>query len=483
MQKNIAGPISPDDRLFPGMPGQRLSALGLCATALLAAAAHADTVTTSAAANAADADGDDDDDDLQEVTVSGVRSLLHDKLADTPLDTPQSITVIGNELISAQGATRLEDALRNVPGITLNAGEGAARGDTINIRGFSAFNDFFIDGIRDAAVYNRDIFDADAVEVLEGPSAVLFGRGSTGGAVNQVTKAPLLTPLDSVATLFGTNDLLRATGDFNFPFDSAAALRLNLMGESSEAPGRDFVKNRRWGVAPALGFGIGEADTLTLALLHQQEDNVPDSGIPFVDGRPAPVPLDSDYGLVSDRNTTQVDIATLRYKHDFSSVVSIADTLRYAHYEFDYQQAMPNFGTDVPGPDEPLQDILVGRDYPASSGIETNLDEQLDLTAHLQTGPVTHALVTGVEFARQTYDLDRYTNPFNSDNDWVPETPLLAPNPFEPLPFLRPVSSTQDTTAHAASFYATDTIGFGPHFDLLASGRFDRFQADYDQVN
>ena len=162
----------------------------------------------------------------------------------------------------SQGATRLEDALRNVPGITLNAGEGAARGDTVNIRGFSAFNDFFIDGIRDAAVYTRDIFDADAVEVLEGPSAVLFGRGSTGGAINQVTKAPLLTPLESVTSIIGSNDLIRATGDFDMPFGTAAALRLNVMGESSrerrsrlrqESPlghrAGDGIRHRRAGFA------------------------------------------------------------------------------------------------------------------------------------------------------------------------------------------------------------------------------------------
>ncbi len=158
---------------------------------------HADTASGLAGDN-------DGDEDLQEVSVTGVRSVLRDKLGETELNAPQSVTVISSELIAAQGATRLEDALRNVPGITLNAGEGAARGDTVNIRGFSAFNDFFIDGIRDAAVYTRDIFDADAVEVLEGPSAVLFGRGSTGGAINQVTKAPLMLPLENFTAIAGT---------------------------------------------------------------------------------------------------------------------------------------------------------------------------------------------------------------------------------------------------------------------------------------
>ncbi|HEY6457524.1 MAG TPA: TonB-dependent siderophore receptor [Steroidobacteraceae bacterium] len=455
-----------------------LGTAGLCASTVLGTTAHADT----AAATASSANDNDGDENLQVIRVTGVRSLLRDKMGDTELTTPQSVTVINSELITGQAATRLEDALRNVPGITLNAGEGAARGDTVNIRGFSAFNDFFIDGIRDAAVYTRDIFDADSVEVLEGPSAVLFGRGSTGGAINQVTKAPLLTGLESLNSMVGTNDLFRTTGDFNFPFGTAAAFRMNVMGESSTMAGSSFAKNRRWGIAPALGFGIGEQDSLTFTYLHQHEDNVPDNGIPFIAGSPAPVARDSDFGLVSDINTTTADIGTAHYQHDFSANLSISDTLRYAHYQFDYQSVMPNFGTTAPTAASPLASILVGRDRPASSGIQSNLTEQLDLTAHFTTGPLTHALLTGLEVARQTSDLGRYSNPFDTNNLWIPQTPLLDPNPVAPLPGNLPVTSQQDTTARSESVYITDTIGFNQYFDLLASARYDRFAADYDQL-
>src|ERR1700686_247620 len=173
----------------------RIRAMAACASSLLGiSAAQADPVVADQAAST------DDDKKLQEVTVSGVRPLLHDKLPQDLQDTPQSISVVSEQLISAQAATRLEDALKNVPGITLNAGEGAARGDTVNLRGFSAFNDFFLDGIRDAAVYARDSFDLESVEVVKGPSAVLFGRGSTGGAINQVSKAPLPIALPPVPT-------------------------------------------------------------------------------------------------------------------------------------------------------------------------------------------------------------------------------------------------------------------------------------------
>jgi catecholate siderophore receptor len=455
---------------------QILGAVGVCASSFVGmATAHAES------APAVDADSQNSGGDLEQVTVNGVRPLLDDKLPGDLQDVPQSVTVVSKDLMTAEANTRLADALKNVPGITLNAGEGAARGDTVNLRGFSAFNDFFLDGIRDAAVYTRDTFNIDSVEVVKGPSATLFGRGSTGGAINQVSKAPTLDPLYSFAADVGTNHEYRATTDIDVPFSSSAALRFNAMGESSEVADRNYVHNERWGVAPSLALGIGEADSLILAFLHQQENNVPDSGVPFIDGRPAPVPREFYYGLASDRQTTDDNIGTLRFKHDFNSDLSIADTLRYARYEFDYQSSMPNFGTNVPTAAAPLDDIFVGRDAPGSSGTQTNLTNQTDLTARFSTGSVSHTLFTGFELARQSNDLSRYNNPFNGNNNWIPETPLLNPDATETLPGIQPITSQQNTTAHSAAVYATDTLGITPYLDFVAGLRFDHFSADYIQ--
>ena len=97
-------------------------------------------------------------------------------------------------VIKEQGVTNLQDALKNVPGITLNAGEGGTHGDLVNLRGFSAGDDYFLDGLRDTGLYNRDVFDYESLEVLKGPASTLFGRGTTGGVINQVSKAPGLYP-------------------------------------------------------------------------------------------------------------------------------------------------------------------------------------------------------------------------------------------------------------------------------------------------
>ena len=85
----------------------------------------------------------------------------------------------------------LKDALHNTAGITFLAAEGGE--EDIRLRGFSlaATGDIFVDGMRDPAFYDRDTFNNDSIELLRGSASMLFGRGSTGGAVNQVSKQPL----------------------------------------------------------------------------------------------------------------------------------------------------------------------------------------------------------------------------------------------------------------------------------------------------
>jgi catecholate siderophore receptor len=462
-------------------------AVGLCATAVAtetqtsAEPAQSDGATVSKRINADETGG------LSEVVVTGIRPLLGDKIPLQIKDTPQSVNVIAQKLLQEQSVTRLEDALKNVPGVTLNAGEGAARGDTINIRGFSAFNDFFLDGVRDAAIYVRDPFNLESIEVLKGPSATLFGRGSTGGAVNQVSKAPTLTPLGVLTADYGSNDEFRGALDVNAPIGPSAAFRLNAMGESSHVAGRDFVDNKHWGVAPELSLGIGGPTTATLAYFHLSEHDIPDSGVPFINGAPADVPRQNYYGLASDRAIAEVNIGTFRLTHEFNSSISVSNTFRYANYSFNYQFEAPNFGSvasggqGAPAPGTPLNTILVGRDSPSSSGVQTNLTDQGDLTARFKTGILSHTLVAGFEVARQTNDLDRYANPFDSNNNWVPETPLLHPDPNEARP-TEPVTTTQDTTADSEAGYVTDTVGVGSHLDLIAGVRVDRFAARYLQT-
>ena len=461
-----------------------LPSLALGGAAVLTAwSAGSAAIAETADTQAADADAAS----VSDVVVTGVRPLLGDKIPLTLKDTPQSVNVLPLQLLQNQAVTRLEDALKNVPGITLNAGEGAARGDTVNLRGFSAFNDFFLDGIRDAAVYNRDTFDLQQVEVLKGPSATLFGRGSTGGVINQVSKAPSLQPFGYVTIDGGTNDEIRGELDVDRPLSASSAVRFNAIGESSSTAGRDFVRNRRWGVAPSATFGIGQATTVTLEYMHLSEDGRPDTGVPFIDGAPAPVPRGADFGLLSDRARSDVDIGTLVVQHQFNANVSLENSFRAADYSFNYIFHSPNLGSvaaggqGAPAPGTPLSSILVGRDSPSSGANETNVTDELDATFRFETGPVRHVLVAGAELSWLTNDLFRYNNPFNKNNNWLPETPLLAPDPTMARPF-QPITGAQNTSANSQAAFVTDTMSLGPRFDFIAGARIDRFDAAFHQV-
>ncbi len=145
-----------------------------------------------------------------EVISSAQAVAASPKYSASVLDTPQTISAVPEQVMEDQGATTLRDALRNVAGISLAAGEGSAQGDNLTIRGFTARNDLFIDGMRDFGSYYRDPFNMQEVEVLQGPSSVTFGRGSTGGVVNQASKAPGLLGFVSGTFDLGTDLTRRA---------------------------------------------------------------------------------------------------------------------------------------------------------------------------------------------------------------------------------------------------------------------------------
>src|SRR5271167_5246013 len=158
----------------------------------------------------ADSDVPVDTDNLQSIEVTG--TAIHQTL-----DIPQSIDSIDKKELTEQHLTLVQDALRNVPGITLNSGEGGAHGDSVNLRGLSIPDSFFLDGVRDIGQYQRDTFNSEAISVLLGPGSAVFGRGSTAGVINSISKQPTLTPLAAITASAGEADLWRATGDFNLP--------------------------------------------------------------------------------------------------------------------------------------------------------------------------------------------------------------------------------------------------------------------------
>ncbi len=265
------------------------------------------------------------------------------------LDTAQTVNVVPQYVMQEQAATELRDTLRNVPGISLAAGEGGSQGDTLTIRGFNARNDIFLDGIRDFGSYYRDAFDFQAVEVLQGPAGIEFGRGSTGGVVNQESKEPELRKFVHANAQFGTDEMRRVSADINQPLTGlpdGAAFRLNVVGSQNMFAGRQISEVRRFGIAPALSFGLNTPTRYIFEYLHESENTTPDYGLPYFGAAVAPVDHSNYYGFASENYLrTNPDILTGKVEHDFSSRVSARNILRWANYPRDVRITEPQINT------------------------------------------------------------------------------------------------------------------------------------------
>jgi catecholate siderophore receptor len=194
--------------------------------------------------------------------------------------------------MEAQSATTLRDVLRNVPGITIQAGEGGTpAGDQMAIRGFSARTDIFIDGVRDFGGYSRDAFNLEQVEVTKGPASATSGRGSTGRVGEHGQQGAVAAGEPRVSLSGGNAEYKRGTLDLNQPVSGlgGASIRLNAMWQDAGTPGRDVVENTRWGVAPSIAIGLRTPTRLTASYFRLQQDGIPDYGLPWVPA--ANVPL------------------------------------------------------------------------------------------------------------------------------------------------------------------------------------------------
>lgn len=386
-------------------------------------------------------------------------------------DIPQSITVVNQQLMQDQGVATLKDALRNVPGITFAAGEGGRSGDQVVIRGFSAATDTYRDGMRDIGQYNRDAFNDEKVEVLKGASSMLFGRGSTGGVVNQVSKSPYLgNKLEGDLTI-GTNDYQRVTADINQMTGDHSAVRLNLM-DTHDGSDRGAAKNERWGIAPSVAFGLGEPTTVVLSYMHQEENNVPDYGVPYnsVTREPLSVDRSKFYGFDSDYEKTSADIVTAKVTHDFGNGTELSNQLRYNRFWRDVSPTAPRLASS-----DTSATGLMRRSKPMRDGVDQSVNNQTDLTTRFATGDIRHTLLTGLELTYELSDTSRYAL-LNT----LPTTTIGNPVSSTAYNAARYRSSNTKFQASDIALYGMDTIELTRQWKAVLGARFDRFEGDYN---
>ena len=406
-----------------------------------------------------------------------VEGVASPKYTEPLRDTPQTINVVPSTVIEERAATSLRDVLRNVPGISLVAGEGGGpQGDSLRIRGFAANTDLFVDQMRDPAQYNRDPFFVEQVEVVKGPSSTYVGRGSTGGSVNLVTKTPRLGAfVDGIATL-GTDETMRGTIDVNQPLAplgftalGGAAFRLAAMAHDSETAGRDVVEDTRYGFAPSLVFGLGRPTRVTLSGLYFEEHNIPDYGLPLVGGQPvADLDRSNFYGFRNlNTEDVTVEMTTLEIEHDLNESVTLRNQLR--------REYATRFSIVSPPRNPNVAAGTVTRNPTGRDGDTEFWINQTDATLRFATGPLGHTVVTGIELADEHAENQRIT--FAG----APLDNLFNPNPDAAFTGTRTPQAKTDVEADTFAYYLFDTIKIGENWQVLGGARWDRFAADFKQ--
>ncbi|MDO1528098.1 catecholate siderophore receptor Fiu [Fulvimonas sp. R45] len=442
---------------------------------------------------------------LPAVQVQGIANpykvdqLSSPKFTQPILDTPQTVSVISRELLQQQGATTLTQALQNSPGVgTFYVGENGSTstGDEIYMRGFDTAGSIFVDGVRDLGTISRDVFNIEQVEVTKGPDSTEYGRTAPTGAVNMVSKQPTLDTAVSGSVSYGSGNQKRATADWNQALGGDAAFRLNVLGQKSGVPGRDEVKNNRWGLAPSLAFGLGTPTRVYLDYLHVKQNNVPDGGIPTIGlpGYSSPDPtrpflgtaprVDTSgyYGTTDNHDRVAEDMFTAILEHDFSPDVTLHDTLRWGRTHQDYlltsfMASAANLRT--PDPADPSTWTLARSNPNFKDQTNRIVTNQTNLTASFETGAIAHSLSAGVELTQEKLSTD---GPGVLGKSAWPAASLYHPDPDVGGLVYGDTGASSRGKTNTTAAYLFDTLKFGTRWLVNAGARLDHYTTDFDSV-
>jgi catecholate siderophore receptor len=393
------------------------------------------------------------------------------KVLQDPHDIPQAVTTVTHSLIKDQQLSSLREALSNVAGLTFNAAEGGRAGDNMMLRGFYTFGDIYLDGVRDTAQYNRELFNTEQVDVLRGSAAMLFGRGQAGGVINQVSKMAKLSDENTVSAALGSYSYHQLSGDFNKMLDDTTAIRINVMDRAEEnyrknPSNGDRPRLDRQGIALSFGTGIGTDNELFLNHVTTVTNDDPDFGVSFVNKRPVNQNIGASkiddgvyYGGSKNFDTSNTSITTGIFTHKFSNDTQLRTQIRTADYERAYWAQKPS------------GDTLPTANFSATSAVTRKMHYQTqsvqsDFSTKFNLAGFEHQFLTGVEYLKEKnyrnslQDLDTSSGRFY---DASIES-ISAPSKFD---------------ADNYAVYFQDTVRIAPKWDVLFGVRRDEMRSEY----
>ena len=394
--------------------------------------------------------------------ITAVRSGLK------PMDNPQTIQVIGAEIIEQQQAIRLSEVLKNANGIYVSSARGGAQ-ESFFSRGYDmSANNMFKNGFRYNAGSIPDISGLDKVEFLKGGSALLFGNVAPGGIVNLVTKTPQFKSGGEIAMQIGSFSYYKPSIDFYGPLSKSIAFRINGSYENSESF-RDVVKNERLYINPSLLFVINPKTQMTVQGDYLSADWTPDFGTGIIGKQILDLPRNTFYGSLWSNGTTKSASASALVNHNFNDNWKLNFNASFQNYDRGSYSTAQLSGLEtyaIPGD--------WNRGLTKNKNLEQIFGDQLSLQGNFNTGSVKHQIFTGADWENSF--ATAYTFTFNEkyvETGTKNGQPVYGPTLYDTINLFTFDSNNQrmdiPVTDRATQITKTDTNRFGVYFQDFIS--------------
>ncbi|MEE1866211.1 TonB-dependent receptor [Pseudomonas auratipiscis] len=375
---------------------------------------------------------------------------------------PQAIDSVKTSNVLDYGTNDLGKALGGIPNVSNGAD---TRFDSVRIRGFDASNDFYLDGIRDDSQYVRDLHNIERIEVLKGPAAVLYGRGSQGGIVNRVSKMPEAGRRSSIEAQGGSEDLRSLYADLSADPSENISLRLN-MGNQDNNSFRHGIDGSRQLFAPSMNWQLTPDLNWLVQYEYSRYNRTPDRGIPSVNGRPADVSRSTTYGDTHrDFIDDKAQSLRSRLNYQLSENWQVRHTLGLFKLNSDFDN------TYQTGYDAKTNEVNRQR---WQQDLNTrNLFNTIELEGNVETFGLQHTLLTGIEVGNQRRDPLLYKAAGK-----VPGVDLDNPDRNLQYNGQMVLSSNNHTVVDSRGLYIQDQLRLNDQWQVLAGVRFDQFEVE-----
>jgi len=423
------------------------------------------------------------------------------KFPEPLLNTPKTVTVLSKEILADKNATTLKQAVLSTAGVTLGTGEGGnAFGDRFFIRGFDARNDVFLDGMRDAGVSVRENFFTEQVEILRGPGSSFAGRGTTGGAINIVTKqASTEKSFYNMDTTFATDHTKRVVLDVNQVISPTLAVRAGGLFQDAMVAGRNYIKDDRDGGFATIKWTPLDTIKLNATYIHTNLHGLPDFGVPYYRpgaGTPGiqyrtsaggPFP---DFGAKRENFYSFVNRDYYSIKQDIGTVggeIAITPDLTLSNKTRVQRSVLDYIGTLAEGPNVTNANPnlwTVSANPQSRYQVTQNVANQTEATYKFNVAGWKNTALAGVEVSREIASIDKFVGLSSEANQgaFTGTGGLPGVNIFNPqftfLPFNNPTSLTGLPTRIAIntkSVYLIDSANYNDFVILNGGIRYDDY--------